>query len=265
MYSGLRSVDLYARTLPLMGDLMADNVYIHVQNSGRYLPQFNYSVNAQNGDIANTWAAAYAAILRANNIINATVTETAVTKQLKGEALAVRGLLYFELVRIFGKPYLTDASAAGVPIITKFDPNLRPARNKVSEVYEQILKDLNEAYTLMTINKNSSYMTKFAARALAAKVYLYKGDYPNAQTAALEVVRSGGFLLTTGNGYLDYWKSAVPVANKLETIFEVSSDGVANAGTNSLWLISTTKQDMATWFVQMICIISIQILTPASN
>jgi hypothetical protein len=235
MYSGLRSASLYGRTIPFINDLMADNVYLSASNSGRYISQFNYSVNAQNADILNTWSAAYTVILRANNIINATPTETANTRQYKGEAYTIRALMYFELVKLFGKPYLVDANALGVPLILTFDPKVKPARNTVSEVYAQVISDLNQAYDLMTVNRpNSSYITKYVAKGLLSKVYLYKGDYTNAKTAALDVVTNGGYTLATSTNYVAYWTSAAPTTTKLETMFEVSADNVNNVGFDAL-------------------------------
>ena len=83
-YAALRDVDLFGRTIPLIGDLMADNVYIAIVNSNRYLPEFNYSYLNTSTNALNTWTDGYNAILRANNIINANIPATAVSNQLKG-------------------------------------------------------------------------------------------------------------------------------------------------------------------------------------
>lgn len=235
MYQGMRAATLFLRGIPFMGDLMADNVYLSASNSGRYLAQFNYSVNSQNGDISGLWTQAYAVILRANNIINATVSETDATKQLRGEALTVRALMYWELTKWFGKPYTLGADAPGVPLVLTFDPSLKPARNKVSEVYDQITKDLNQAFDLMTnTTKNSSFVTKYVAKGLLAKVLLYKGDYAGAKAAAQDLVDKGGYTLATSTGFNAYWANAALTSAKLETIFEVSADGVGNVGFDAL-------------------------------
>jgi len=234
MYSGLRSSFLYGRTVPFISDLMADNVYISSSNSGRYIVQNTYTVNAQNGDLLSTWSQAYAVILRANNVINATLGESATVSQYKGEALTIRALMYWELVKLFAKPYSVDPAAPGVPIVTSYDVTLRPARNTVKEVYEQINKDLTQAFGLMTLTKNSSYATKYAARGLQAKVYLYQQDYANALTAAQDLIKNGGYTLTPAANLNTYWANPAPVTTKLETIFEISSDGVNNAGFDAL-------------------------------
>jgi hypothetical protein len=227
--------NLFDRTLPLIGDLLADNVAIVIDNSNRYTDVFNYSYLNTNSWAADTWAAGYSTILSLNNIINADIPVTATSSQLKGEALTLRALVYFYLVRLYAKPYTVDPNADGVPLTLTYDPSLKPSRSKVSEVYEQIEKDLTDAFAMMTnTSKNSSYITKYVARTLEAKVALTKGDWATAKTAAEDVVNNGGYSLSPASGYVAYWNDPAPVSNKLETIFEVSNDGVSNNGNNSL-------------------------------
>jgi hypothetical protein len=234
LYSQLRNSSLYGRSLPLYGDIIADNVFISTQNSNRYLAEFNYTYTNTNGDMLGTWGEGYKAILRANNIINATVATNANVNQLKGEALTVRALMYFNLINWYAKPYVVDPNADGVPLVLSYDPFLKPARAKVSEVYAQIDKDLSDAFGLLTVSKNSSYVTKYVARALQARVALFKGDWNAAKTAALDVVNNGGYTLATAANLFNYWKNPAPVSNKLETIFEITNDAVNNNGTNAL-------------------------------
>ena len=104
------------------------------------------------------------------------MTGTANINQYKGEAYAIRALCYFYLVRYFAKPYTDDPNSPGVPIILTYNINQKAPRNTVAEVYTQILSDLDKAYTNMTLFSNSGQFSKYAAKALQAKVYLYKGD-----------------------------------------------------------------------------------------
>lgn len=235
MYAGLKSVNLFGRTIPLLGDLLGGNVYISTKNSGRYIPYQNLSYTVADGDAAGIWTDAYSVILRANNIINANVPSSPTVDNIKGQAKAVRALLYFELVTHFAQPYGVNPAADGVPLVLQYDLFLKPARNKISDVYNQIIKDLEDGYNTMNgLNGNSSYMNKWAARALEAKVYLYMGDYNNALNAALDVVNNSGFKMVTNSAYLGYWANPNPRADKLETLFEVSFDQVYNLATNSL-------------------------------
>lgn len=245
-YAGLRAVvnqagttvpDLYGRTIPVLGDVMADNAYVSVQNSNRYVLYNTYSISVSDANADGLWASAYNVILRCNNIINSSLTGSANINQYKGEALAIRALLYFELVRFFAKPYNDNPASPGVPIVTTYNLTQKPARNTVAEVYTQILNDLTQAYTQMTLYTNSSQFSKYAARALQAKVYLHKGDYANAKTAALDVINNGGFTLVTTANYAAYWSNPAIRTDKVETLFEVSSDAVNNLGFDALGYI----------------------------
>jgi starch-binding outer membrane protein, SusD/RagB family len=234
-YAQLRNINLFGRALPLVGDLMADNVYIATVNSNRFINEFNYVFNNNFGQSLNTWTEAYVAILRANNIINSPLAANANVNQMKGEAHAIRALMYFYLVNLYGKPFTVDAASLGVPIVLTYDPAAKPERKKVSDAYQQIDADLSAAFNLITsTTKNSSYVTKYVVRALQAKVALYKGDWAAAKTAALDVVNNGGYTLVPAASYVAYWTNAAPITNKQETIFEVSFDGISNAGINSL-------------------------------
>ena len=233
-YAGTRGVDYHGRTLPIIGDLMADNSYQHSLNTNRYTLFNNYTFNTTDGNVLGIWTTAYTDILRANNIINAPLATTANIDQYKGEARCLRALAYFNLVRYFAKPYTDDPNSMGVPIVTAYDPNLKPGRDKVSDVYNLIISDLNSAFTLMTKYTSSSQFSKYAAKALLAKVYLTMGDKANAKTAAVDVITNGGFGSLTAANHAAYWANSSWRTDKLETIFEVSSDAVANLAFDAL-------------------------------
>ncbi len=249
MYAGLRNVDLYGRTLPIKGDLAADNLYLKTNNSGRYLIFRDFNQTVANAEAADVWDAAYDVIKRANTVISADLPSSTLVDQLKGEAYAVRALMHFELVRNYARPYTVDADGLGVPIVIAYNQNSRPPRNTTKEVYNQIISDLNQAYTLMTLNQGqsitisstnttrtmtSAYITKHAAKALLARVYQHMGDWANARDAALDVINNSGFSLVPASDYVSYWANPASTTNRVETIFEVSSDAAANLSSNSL-------------------------------
>jgi hypothetical protein len=249
MYASLRDVDLYGRTLPVKGDLAADNVYLRTGNSGRYLTFRDYNQTVANAEAGNVWNAAYGVIKNANQIINSSLASSPAVDELKGEAYAVRALMYFELVRNFAHPYTVAPNDPGVPIVTTFNRDALPARNSVKEVYTQIISDLNKAYSLIQLNQGeemtleatkatrlmtSEYISKYAAKGLLAKVYLTMGDWQNARDAALDVVNNSGFMLVDASGYAAYWADPGPRTDQVETLFEVSSDISSNLSSNQL-------------------------------
>lgn len=234
-YAGFRGVDYYGRTVPVIGDVMADNAYQSTQNTNRYTQFNNYTFNVTDGNIAGLWSTAYNVILRTNNIINSALTGTGVD-QIKGEAYALRALSYFTLIRYFARPYTDDPSDLGVPIVTEYNPDNKPSRNTVGEVYSFILDDLTKAFTMMSASTftNSSQFSKYAARGLQAKVYLTMGDMTNARTAALDVINNGGFVPVTAANYVAYWNNPAISSAKGETLYEVSSDAVNNLAFDAL-------------------------------
>lgn len=166
MYAGLRSSNLWGRTIPIVGDLMSDNIYISTINSGRYILQYTYTVIPADGFVTGEWNDAYNAILRCNNIIDAPVPADANVNEYKGEAYATRALLYFNLVNTYGKPYTDAPSSLGVPLVLHYAPYAQPARNTVQEVFTQIVNDLKTADTLMTtaLYTNSSQFNTYAGK-----------------------------------------------------------------------------------------------------
>lgn len=245
LYGSLRTQDLYALSLVLKGDLMSDNCFLTTANSGRYLSYNQYNMVNTDGYANNIWRDAYAAIKNANLIINANIAAGDNVSQMQAEAYAVRALMHFELVRNYATPYTVDPNKPGIPIVTSFDQNALPARSTVKDVYTQVVADLTKAagmikYTInnsMTFNStgytrtiNTSFISKYAISALLARVYQNMGDWTNAKTAALDVVNNGGFTLTASNGLSAYWANANPRTDKVETIFEVTSDANNNTG-----------------------------------
>ncbi len=124
-----------------------------------------------------------------------------------------------------------------------------PARNTVKEVYNQIVNDLNQAYSLISLNQgqtmtikstsftremNSEFISKYAAKGLLAKVYMTMGDWQDAKTAALDVVTNSGFSLVDASNYVGYWADPAARDDQVETLFEVSSDEASNLSSNQL-------------------------------
>lgn len=234
VYAGLRSPNLYGRTIPLFGDLFADNVYISTTNSNRYLDFFQVNMTVNNGNAQGVWEGAYNVILNANNVINSELSGTEQIDQLRGEALALRALMYFELARHFARPYTVDPNGLGVPLILEYDPFVKPRRATLQEVYARIEEDLTEAIGLMTLPRSSGYFTHYAAKALLARVHQYQGEWASALALAEDVIQNSDYQLLPLNRVQGYWASNTARTDGLETLFEVVNDLVGNAGNDAL-------------------------------
>jgi len=97
MYANMRKVGSYGRDIPVIGDVQSDNAFIEIENSGRYLANYQFNFTAANDEYTEMWNEAYSTILRANNVIDADITGDKVPA-LKAQAYATRGLMYFKLV-----------------------------------------------------------------------------------------------------------------------------------------------------------------------
>ena len=262
MYAQLRNTDLYGRTLPVKGDLMADNIFVTTANSGRYISMNNYVFANTDAYASAVWQQAYIAIKYANIIIN---TQLAVSdaniNEYIGEAYAVRALMHFELVRNYGHPYTTSPGDPGVPIMTDtvYTPYDLPARNTVKEVYTQVIADLEKAYSLCSVYRGTAYFSKYAARALEARVYQNMGDWTDAQSTALDVVNNSKWILLPAPSYASpsgtlgtsvatttytpggYWATpGAQTGSKNETLFEIESDLANNNGFDQIGAIYLT-------------------------
>lgn len=230
-YATLRAVGLFGRDIPVIGDLHADNTFVETKNSGRYLAWYNYSVTVNDGSATAMWGNAYTAIQRANRIINADVTEGDRVPEIKAEAHAIRGLMYFHLVRTFAQPHSANPNGPGVPLILTYDPYYLPeTRNTVAEVYAQIIADLKDGYDNGPDYSTSGRISKYAAGALLARAYLYSGDYENALTVAEDVINNSGFSLVSPASYQAFWANPAERTDQVETLFEVDADVVNNNG-----------------------------------
>src|SRR5688500_6097722 len=69
-YAGLRGVDFYGRTIPVLGDIMADNSYQHSLNTNRYTLYNNYTFNTTVVNALGIWILRYSVFIRVNIIIN---------------------------------------------------------------------------------------------------------------------------------------------------------------------------------------------------
>lgn len=124
--------------------------------------------------------------------------DAAERNRVEGEAKFLRGLVYFDMVKLYGQQYASGGgnSQLGVPIIlTPPDVSIRIPRNTVEEVYAQVIEDLSDAYSKLP-DTNGARADKYAAQAMLARVYLQQGNFAAARDAADDVLQNSGHALT---------------------------------------------------------------------
>lgn len=216
------------------GEYAGDNMMIRGSSTDAFYEFISFSRTPNNGRLNQFWNAGYKAIAQASNIINMFEEgQSAEFDNKLGECYYIRGLMYFYLVRAYGRPFYQNPSVnLGVPIVNGTPEDVvnleLPDRATVQQTYEQIIADLLKAEEMLTINNGAIYASKGAAHALLSRVYLYMSgtyDSPNLQYAQLaveyadKVINSGDYALLPRDQFMRY--NTFTPENNAETIFAV--------------------------------------------
>ncbi|MEZ4793324.1 MAG: RagB/SusD family nutrient uptake outer membrane protein [Gelidibacter sp.] len=192
-YASFQSLSYYGRTYNIFSDLAADNLSHPVDATAtEYAEVDNNNILPENGSIAGIWFICYDGINVANNVINKVPTIDDMTEEQRNAALAelyfIRGLNHFNLLNYFGAIPLKLEPTVGVN-------GLDAPRVPVNEVYAKIIEDLTFASVYLPASGDKTRATKYAAKAMLARVFLYKGDYAQAAAMATEVIEDGNYTL----------------------------------------------------------------------
>jgi hypothetical protein len=238
----------------------ADDVTWNGTSTGSTFKLYDYSRNIASSTTEYTWELGYRVIGNCNKIIeiiqglgNESTREQTI---MMGENYYLRALSYFLLVNEFAQPYSNNPTQnPGLPLKLTSDPNDLPqSRSTVAEVYDQVVLDLKDAITYLTLQqgetpKSNIYATKEAAEALLARVYLYMENWDGAWEMANKVITSGRFELERGNRFATY-SQLIPEDNK-ETIFAVrrtldkDDDGYSRMGSMYIRIDGSGWEEMS--------------------
>lgn len=198
MTSAYSKIPAYKRVLTVRGDEVVP------YNFGPFFDSFvDVALWNDNGNnpvtVDYSWTEMYNVIFYANHVIGGVMDASADTRedsreQLKGEALLLRAFMHFELVNIYGRYYnpATAATDKGIPLALKVDIDQEFKRATVEEVYQQVLADIEAGMQLLQVGEQPAttryrFSTK-AAKALKAKVLLFKMEWGEALQAAQELL-----------------------------------------------------------------------------
>ena len=243
-YDALGDGDLLGGNMQRDSELLADDGDVFWD--GTFVaPGEIWTKNMQitNDQAETTWLDAYRTINTCNLVLeNLDLVVVAKQENVEGDAKFVRGLMYFELLRLYAKTY-TDGNPAnnpGVPLIleaTTVD-NLNESKNvtraNVEAVYQQIISDLTDAENLLP-EDNGFFANTYAASAILSRVYLMQNQYADAASAADRVIQSGAYALL--NDYSDNFNKTSAGAGSTtssEDVFSIQvtdQDGVNNMNT----------------------------------
>lgn len=156
------------------------------------LPFYSNNLLANDATIiSDIWTPAYKLIYQVNGIIEGVQSSPGLSsfakKQITGEAKFLRALYYFYLINLFGDvPYLTS---------TDYSTTANAARTSTAQIYQLLVTDLMESQSLLpddysVSNDDRIRANKWAATALLARVYLYKGDYASAELQSSSLINA---------------------------------------------------------------------------
>ncbi|SFC91506.1 RagB/SusD family nutrient uptake outer membrane protein [Flavobacterium phragmitis] len=183
---------LFGRNLYFLTDMGSDYAAAGVSATNpqvRAMSALTHDATTDRVQVA--WRQIYAGINRANvsidNIPKVTGNEVIKTR-LINEAKFIRALLYFQAVRLWGGVPIVLHEATSIQL-----GSLKTNRATVEEVYTQIIKDLTDAEALPATYTaaDAGRATSGAAKAILAKVYLTRKDWPNAIAKSREVINGG--------------------------------------------------------------------------
>lgn len=220
IYIGLNDEALYGKSLTVeMIEIMGGAYEIGNESLvwGNYtdLKDYNYNTEYWRSCMSSTWDKAYALILNCNKLLeNMKSREELFTGNnyniIQGEALALRAMLHFDMLRLFGPVYSRNPEATSIPYYTSevLSPEpLLPA----SEVMTKIIQDLQEARILLNedpvktegglssgnAGESSNFLcyralrlNYYAVTGLLARVCLYAGQRENAFNYSTEVIKA---------------------------------------------------------------------------
>lgn len=213
-YKSMKEANLYSGRFLLYGDLRAEDFVCRTENalSGGYV--WANTFTNLTGDVSGVWEQLYRVINNSNILIEGLdksqgVISDDLKKNYLAEARFLRGLAYFHLVTIYGRPYVeTGGQEKAIPLrltAEKTSANNDLERSTVATIYTKIIEDLDYAET----NLPQSYSTNLlnttrahqnTAIALKTRVYLSKGEFNNVIAEAKKIVgqTQAPFSATTG-------------------------------------------------------------------
>ena len=215
VYTSLTYEPLYGRqmTFGLMGVLGYEwDFQPQTYDSDKF---YEYTSIESLGRIDAIWNNLYTAIANNNQLLAGIDSRKSIFSRdnyevIKGESLALRAFMHFDLLRVFGASYEENPNKMSIPYFKKSTTEIAPQLT-VNAVLDLIIADLNEAAELLkhdpiytgrsiTIGDDNGYLLNrqvhlnyFAVQGLLARVYLYRKDLPQALEHAKHVIDANKF------------------------------------------------------------------------
>ncbi len=217
VYSSMLSSSTYGKEMTYgFIDVLAHEWDFYYASQYDDATAFDYDAAFPTNYIRGIWSNSYSGIANVNNLLahideKPSLFSAGNHDVIKGEALALRAFLHFDLLRCFGVSYAVNPDQPSIPYSTALSYRVFP-QLKVREVAQAVVDDLLEAEALLKaadpivtgreINESIDngyllnrqlHLNYYAVKAILARVYMWMGKYNEALDAANEVINSGQF------------------------------------------------------------------------
>lgn len=200
-------------SLIVLNGLASDELLPGGSLNAQFIEFYNNNLTSVNSHISSIWSTGYNIIYQCNAILEGLANSTNVTgilkKHIEGESLLIRAYTHLHLSNLFGDvPYITG---------TDYRQNSSVLRLTRSQVLDNIVQDMIQAKEKLgndySFSSNERVrVNKWVAAALLARIYLYKGDWVNAETQATEVINNTtlyGLILNLNDVFLKNSREAI--------------------------------------------------------
>jgi len=228
--------NVYVRVLFQTTEFPSDNVLIVKSTTDPLWLSFNRAHILSQENTSYLWATGYKIILNCNQIINNAEIDGSTSveaKQYIGESYFYRGMVFFDLARLFSFPPSHGLNNKGVILRTGLGGEDAKARATVGETYRQIINDLWAGAGLMTQRSSDAnkYGNKYAALGYLSRAYLFTEQYDSVVTVATQVLEQSPFSLEPRENYIYALQNS---ASSSEAMFILFHDDTENRSTGAI-------------------------------
>jgi len=218
IYINMSDEDTYGGNMTMSTVEILGQQFNTIQSSHEFhdMGLYNYTESTVKSKFEAIWSDMFVNILNLNKFIEkmdgvSGVLSTEKSNILKGEAYALRAMMHFDVLRLFGPIYSNNPEGASIPYYTKAKTEIAPLESATS-ILTNVLQDLDLAEELLSEDPVREYgsayifmgdddndwenfyrfrnirMNYYAVKALQARVNLYAGNTTEALIAAKGVI-----------------------------------------------------------------------------
>ncbi len=252
MYDRLQGSGLYGQQYMLVPDALADNVKLRPGATSNRYPGF-----VSNGRFEHLggYGAYFSTINEANNIIedigslsldrDPSVAQD-IRDRIRGEALFLRGMAYFDLARVYGYTPGQEVGGFSLGVPLRTEPTRSPGaadekpRAPNTAVFSRAAADIRSSGYLLEGNSNAKSppqrATAAAAFGLLSRVELYRQNWEKADSAATAALglTSAEVVDATSTSFQDEWEASSYPGSVFELSMTTGTDGAATNSNQAL-------------------------------